>query len=189
MSEKYIMVSLDDDEASYLADAISNKTCKKILKYLVDKEACETEIAQDLKLPANTVNYNIKKLLKARLIEKSKDYFWSIKGKKMLKYKVAKKNIVISPKSSSSIKILSAFLATGIGAFLLKLFLGSGKQVDNLQDSAKSGFGEAIVADSGAEVFSKSMAMTSNFPEIWIWFFMGGIFALVIFMILNWRKL
>ena len=122
-NRKYLMFDLDDDKLSLLTDVLSNKTSKKILEYLADKEASEGEISQDLNLPANTVNYNIKNLVGAGLIEKSKDWFWSVKGKKIPYYKVANKKIIISPKSGSNTKtLLSALLATGIGALLIKWF-------------------------------------------------------------------
>ena len=86
MVKKQIVFDLDDPRISNLADVISNKTSKKILNYLAEKESSETEISIDLKLPANTVNYNIKKLLETGLIEKTKNHFWSVKGKKILIY-------------------------------------------------------------------------------------------------------
>ena len=56
MVQKYITISLDDEMTASLADALGNKTCKKILDYLIDKEASETEISRNLKIRANTVN-------------------------------------------------------------------------------------------------------------------------------------
>ncbi|MEA3329131.1 MAG: helix-turn-helix domain-containing protein [Nanoarchaeota archaeon] len=199
------MISLDDERIASLADAISNKTCKKILEYLVDNEACETEIVRDLKMKANTVNYNVKKLLKAGLIECSREFFWSVKGKKIIRYKVAKKKIVISPKSSSVARnILGAFFATGIVGFLVKIFVDS-KEV--VQDKGSiGGVNDAVVsggvdfAESGGVEFAESFAIESaqsvsnlvpvfQSSDIWIWFLFGGTFALILFMILNWRKL
>ena len=199
-NKKYIMVELGDEKIASLAEALGNKTCKKILEYLTDKEACETEIARDLKLPANTVNYNIKKLLKAGLIEKSKFFLWSIKGKKIIKYKVANKKILISPKTSSASKsLLSAFLATGIGAFLIKLYYGSSsfvgtnvnKAVDFVEESP------AVLSDSAVGVSQEvaragvdnAINNVSCLPELWIWFFLGGLFALIVYMLINYRRL
>jgi len=180
MVKKYITVSLDDEMTASLADALSNKTCKKILDYLIDNEACETEIARDLKVPANTVNYNVRKLLKAGLIEKSKSFLWSVKGKKILKYKVANKRIVISPKSSRTVKsVFGAFVAVAAGAVLIRMF--SGGQADVVQKGAEV-FDEAAIAGA-------SRVVSAAAQPIWIWFLLGGIAALIIFMILNWRRL
>ena len=187
MTNKYIMFELDDEKIKVLADVISNKTAKVILEHLADKEASETEIANALKFPANTVNYNIKKLLEAGLIEKTKTYFWSVKGKKIPYYKVANKKIVISPKSSSNNKaLLSALLATGIGALLIKLYTSNAYQsIQKTTEFASSGGAEildkaapSITPDAGNNVINS----VSQMPEIWIWFLLGGIFALIIFM-------
>src|SRR3989344_3378514 len=126
MADKHIMLDLDDSRIADLADVISNKTSKKIISYLAENEASEAEIARDLKLPANTINYNIKKLVNVGLIESAKEHFWSVKGRKILKYKVANKKVVISQKSLSDVKsILGAFAVTAIGAFLIKIYTGA----------------------------------------------------------------
>ena len=75
------MVSFDDPKTSKLADVLGNKTCKKIIDLLAEKEATKSEIARALRVPLNTVEYNVNKLVEAGLIERSKNYFWSEKGK------------------------------------------------------------------------------------------------------------
>ena len=99
MADKYINVDLDDPRTSNIGEVISNPSCKKILGLLAEKEMSESDIAQTLKIPLNTVGYNIKKLIDSGLIEKSKNYFWSVKGKRISTYRVSNKKIVISPKS------------------------------------------------------------------------------------------
>src|SRR3989344_8185966 len=100
-SNKYILVSLEDEKAKKIAEILSNKTAKKILDFLADKnEASETDIAQELGIPLNTAEYNIKKLLEADLIGKAKNFFWSVRGKKIDMYKLARKHIVISSAGS-----------------------------------------------------------------------------------------
>ncbi len=198
MTNKYIMFEMDDEKIKILADVISNKTAKAILEHLADKEASETEIANALKLPANTVNYNIKKLLGAGLIEKTKTYFWSVKGKKIPYYKIANKKIIISPKSSSNTKtLLSALLATGIGALLIKIYTPNfyTSTMDKTAEFADSGVQTAnsevarVASDRVADFVAPSVSSVSQIPEIWIWFLLGGVFALIVFMILNWRKM
>ncbi|OIO41217.1 hypothetical protein COU56_05085 [Candidatus Pacearchaeota archaeon CG10_big_fil_rev_8_21_14_0_10_31_9] len=197
MAKKYIMLELDDEKLKILSDVLSNKTAKKILEYLADKEASEGEISSELNLPANTVNYNIKNLIEAGLIETGKNWKWSVKGKKILKYKVANKKIIISPKSSSSVnKILGAFAVTGVFALVIKLFgltqnnagTNSNYATDygmELSKVASDAVGSG--ANSGAGI--AQAVQTAQISNVWIWFLLGGIVALVIFMILNWRKL
>jgi len=94
--DKFILMGIDD--ADDVADALRSKTAKKILDFLADeKEASEKDIADGLGMPINTVEYNLKKLIKAGFVKKSKNFFWSVKGKKIEVYKLAKKHIIISP--------------------------------------------------------------------------------------------
>jgi len=99
MEEKYILVPLDDERTQELASVLGNKTCKKILNLLIEKAASETEIAKSLSLPLNTIDYNIKKLIKVGLIEEKK-HLWSSRGKRVPFYKVSNKLIIISPKKT-----------------------------------------------------------------------------------------
>ena len=99
MSNKFILMDMDDERSKKIAEAIGNKTCKRIIDYLADNpNRSEEDISKDLKIPMNTVEYNLKKLLKTGLIEKSKKFFWSRRGKKIDLYNPAEKHIVISPK-------------------------------------------------------------------------------------------
>ncbi len=198
-NKKYIMLELDDEKLKVLTDVLSNKTAKKILEYLADKEASETEISNELKIPANTVNYNIRNLIEAGLIESSKNWMWSVKGKKVLKYKVANKKIIISPKNSSTNnKILGAFVVTGIAALLIKIFSSNFVSLPNTSPSyaADSGMEAAKIASdtavsgvSGGSGVAQAVQVIQASNNIWIWFLFGGIAALIIFMILNWKKM
>jgi DNA-binding transcriptional ArsR family regulator len=185
MSEKYLMFSLDDAKTKSLADVLTNKTCKKILDYLAENEASETEIARDLDLPANTVNYNIKKLLKAGLIEKSKEFFWSVKGKKILRYKVANKKIVISPKSSQVKKVLASFFITAIVGLFVGRYYTNNSNIQGVDTLTKE-LPEASInlMDTGNEV----LQTTGDPFNIGIWIIFGALFALVVYLILNWNE-
>lgn len=101
MAKKYLLFSLEEDDSKKLGEIISNPTAKKIANLLAEKEASEKDISDELKIPLNTIEYNLKKLLNAGIIEKSKKFFWSPKGRKIEMYKAANKLIVISPKKSS----------------------------------------------------------------------------------------
>lgn len=212
-NNKYIMISLDDERLGVLTDVLSNKTSKKILEYLAEKEASESEIANDLGLPANTVNYNVKKLLESRLIEKSKTFFWSIRGKKIVYYRVAKKSIIISPKNSNAAKIIGTFFIVGIGALLVKLFSVSylPKQAVNLAGNVNNTLAENLPRISGAsdEVLDASYggaeavkATASNLAvqnasgvmgwifEPWVWFVAGALTIAVVYVLLGmkWKR-
>jgi DNA-binding transcriptional ArsR family regulator len=198
-NNKHIVLDLDDPRTAMVADVISNKTAKKIVSYLADREASETEISKELGIPSNTVNYNIKKLLETGLIVKTKKYFWSVKGKKIPMYRVAKKSIVISPKSSGTItSVLGALVGTSVIALGLKVFSKNNvvqltKDVDDSIVLERAGDVAVSSSDSlgivAPEYFPEAAQAVAQAPEIWIWLLLGGVIALTIFMILNWRKL
>ncbi len=122
MVDNYISIDLNDSRTKNIAEIIGNKTCKKILNLLAEKELNESEIADELNIPLNSVDYNIKKLIKSGLIESSK-HKWSVKGKRMPSYKVSDKKIVISPKRNfSSVLLIPALLVGGAIAFAVKKF-------------------------------------------------------------------
>lgn len=187
MSEKQILISIDDEKAKHISEVIGNKTCLKILDVLSEKNLTETDISSELKIPLNTVDYNIKKLEKAGLIEKSSAFFWSTKGKKMPVWKVSNKKIVISPKNSfSNLKALvPAFIVTGVVAVGIKLIETS----RNVFGGVKSDFNfEApqVVANTLRETSSYSNSFFDLSP--WSLFLIGAWFALVIFILLNLRR-
>lgn len=206
--KKYLLLSLDDEKAKHLADVLGNKTCKRIIDVLAEKnEASEKDLADELSMPINTVEYNLKKLMDADIVEKSKKFFWSTKGKKIPMYKLSNKSIIISPKSriSSQVKsILPVALISGLAAVGVRAYYGiyqatrsfesySNEAALYAQDSASKmvqGAAEGF-AESAPSVPSYSIPPESLLiePTTAAWFFLSGaIFALVIFLILNWRK-
>jgi len=190
MEKKFLLISIDDEKTRNLADILGNRTCKKIIDFLSEtKEASEKDIADSINLPINTTEYNLNKLIKAELVEKTKNFFWSQKGKKIPTYKLSNKSIVISPKSSkvsSKIKsILPAAVISGIGAVLIRQFfivkeltLNAGRQI-NYATAEKAVSASAIIP---------SASFFSQFPA-WAWFLTGTLFAIIVFSILNWKKI
>ena len=61
--EKFLLVSLQEDKAKKLAQVVTNDNCRRILDYLADREATETDLAKKLNLPISTVHYNLKQLV------------------------------------------------------------------------------------------------------------------------------
>lgn len=116
-------MNLDDERSKKVAEVISNPTCKKILNYLADnKEKSEEDIAKDLGIPLNTAEYNLKKLVESGLVEKSKNFFWSKKGKKINLYKPANRHIVIFPKKRPDMNLLKTIVPILIiGAALIAI--------------------------------------------------------------------
>ncbi|MDP2628291.1 MAG: helix-turn-helix domain-containing protein [Nanoarchaeota archaeon] len=183
--KKFLLISLEDEKVKHLSEVLGNKTCKKIIDLLAEKELSEQDISKELKSPLNTIEYNLKKLEKAELIEKSKNFFWSKKGKKIIMYKLSNKSIVISPKKSkltSKLKsIVPTILVGGIGAIAIKYLTSPITQEDNILSIESA----ATIATSESFSFVNYLQSLPN----WYWFSFGIILAVIILTILNWRKL
>jgi inhibitor of cysteine peptidase len=126
MEDKFIMMGMDDERSKYVAEVLKSKTAKKILDFLAEtKEASEKDLSSALEIPINTIEYNLNKLKKAGLVVKSKNFFWSRKGKKIAMYKLAKKHIIISPKMKSPSTTLLKALLPVLGVLVLALVIVS----------------------------------------------------------------
>lgn len=181
MTKKYLLLSLDDQRTKAVAEIIGNKTANRIINFLSEKDnASEKDISDGLSIPLNTVEYNIRKMAKAGIVEESKNFFWSSKGKKIKMYHFSNKSIVISPKSSrldSSIKqILPIALVSGLAAVALKFYFASQQVVQKTQD------GILAMAPSTSAGMSESVNVI-NVGNYWLWFLIGAVFAIVVFMV------
>lgn len=134
--DKFILMNLDDKRSKKIAEVMGNETCKKIIDYLTDNsEKSEEDIANALNMKINTVEYNLKKLMESGLVEKTKNFFWSKRGKKIPLYKLAKKHIVISPRRTrpdfSALKTILPviIIAAVIVAALILIFSNGQKTV------------------------------------------------------------
>lgn len=216
--ETFVLISLEEQQSKELAQVISNETARKILDYLGRKnEASESQIAEALDAPISTVHYNVQQLLKSKLIE-SKEFEWSEKGKKILYYKLAKKLIVIAPKTSDSLYNqlknlipVSLFTAvTGGIIYYLTRFpdkISSSKQIfselvpavaDNAADSGAltetaMKITENLEAGQTLQVVNKTteiITQTQNITNEPLWFFIGAGFVVILmfFVILIKRK-
>jgi len=179
MEDKYVLMGLGDENSKEVAEILSNKTCKAILDTLSDHiELSEKDISKKLGIPINTVEYNLKKLIKVGLIEKTKNYFWSVKGKKIPMYKIVRKHIIISPHKKPSLSALKAVLPMIlIFAFIfvlvlnfisfnleqdsnytLKRFESDNALLDALKNSQKRGFQDTMVLEAETSAMIKSVS-------------------------------
>ncbi len=147
MAKKEINMDLDDPRAGKIAEVLSNKTCKKILGVLAENEMTESEVAAELGLPLNTVGYNVKKLVSAGLIEKIGGFLWSVKGKRIHKYKVSNKKIVISPRVNFN-KILASLIGVLVVGLIAIALIMQGVGPD-----------EPVVIDDGLRQFNSHSEM------------------------------
>lgn len=191
MTEKSIMIDMNDPRAGKIAEVISNSTCRKILELLSDKEMNESEISRQLGIPMNTTGYNIKKLIDSGLIEKSKS-LWSVKGKKVISYKISNKKIIISPKSSFK-GIVPAVLISGLAALVIRAWSFSKEVVSSVVPQSSAAYGKAAASNAlDATSSSAGYEIYYNFVNTgysWLWFLLGALAGLLIFLGWNWRKI
>ncbi|MCF7910534.1 winged helix-turn-helix domain-containing protein [Candidatus Pacearchaeota archaeon] len=205
-TEKNIMVSLDlnDPVSKKISEILGNKTSKKILNYLAENPSSpsQKDLADALNIPLNTVEYNLKKLIEAGLVEKTKEFFWSKKGKKILTYKLTNKSIVISPKKKITSKlktiapvaILSVLTSVAIrqySIFKQKIaFVQSTASDSVLRNSEEMIQGAKAFAEQSPDIIIENGNFFFTQPDpIWIWFLAGSLIAIFIFALINWRKL
>ena len=189
MEEKNIMISLGDERIKEISEVIGNKSCNKILDFLSNNEATTSEIATKLKMPINTVDYNVKKLVKAGLIEKS-SHWWSVKGKKMPTYKVSNKKIIISPKKKMTTTFLTALGITGFAAFFVKKLT----ETSTTQIARNEAFGAPAVAELATDSAAKAGTLVNDViyqPGFFEglssanWFLIGAWLAIALFMLIT----
>jgi len=122
----FLLVNLREDKAKKLAQVIANESCRKILDYLTEKSATESQLASRLDIPLSTVHYNMQALVNAGLVQ-AEEFHYSPKGREVLHYQLANKYIIIAPKSTYGIKeklksILPITVFIGALAFIVQFF-------------------------------------------------------------------
>ena len=208
MVDTEVVISLDDDRAKYISEVLGNKSCKKILGFLSENESTVSDISKALKIPINTTDYNIKKMIKAGLIEKA-NFWWSVKGKKMPTYRVSNKKIIISPKSFKSYsKYLFALALSGAAALVIRsmnlgkrmievpveTFIESGQFardssqaiVSTAQNVAEQSAGLAAKKSADMVLEGGNIAVNAyTTGNIWLWFLIGAWSMVFVFFAFN----
>ena len=188
------MVDLDDPRTSKIAESLGSDSCKKILEALSDKDMSETDLSEKLGMPLNTVGYNLNKLVDSGLVEKAKEFFWSVKGRKIKMYTLSNKKIVISPKTMAK-GVVPAIVAAALGVVGLRMFYSEsylgGTAMQRTSDLAEpvvkaaGDVGEAFpMAAGAAEAVSGSTSVIASQP--WLWFGVGAVCAIVVFTL--WQR-
>lgn len=190
----YMLISLNDEKSKAISEVLGSSTCKKIINYLAEtKESSQKDLSVALKIPMNTVEYNINKLLSSGFIQKRKNFFWSKKGKKIVMYELSNKSIIISHKKSVSEKIksiLPAFILTVAGTFAVGVYEKIKSAPQTLQNAIPSVEDSVykIASESGGTIQPSDLITPIGTP-VWLWFLIGSLIAIFIISILNWRKL
>lgn len=205
MKRNYIALDVEDPRSSLIAEVLANKSCRKILGLLTERELSESELSSQLAIPLTTVGYNVKKLIAAGLIEKKRS-FWSSRGKVVPTYKVSNKSIVISPRKLSGntlpALIVSALAAIGLYYHQTRTYVEFVAQplVQSVADASKtasSGLSEGAAAIMSTNITSTTVAApvvpvgpaitqsASLSGDIALWFFLGALTFLVAYLIIG----
>jgi len=190
--ESFVLVSLKENKAKELAQIISNESCRKILDFLAEKEATETELAKKLELSISTVHYNLKHLLEAGLVS-AEEFHYSEKGKEVNHYKLANKYVIIAPKSTFGLKeklknILPVGLITVAAAGLIHLFTGkTAKFGASVRKAVMTAVPETerVIID---EAVVETAPIVSSEPKIALWFLIGALTALAIYFVIDYIR-
>ena len=196
-SKNFLLVSLDESKAKELAQIVSNDVCRKILDYLAakDSHATETDIANDLGIPLSTVHYNLKQLLQSSIV-KTEEFHYSQKGREVLHYSLANKYIIIAPKATATeslanklkriLPVVAIVAGTGIA---IQLFTGFSGRLGNSLSSARqlqeTGVAQKVAGTAvpqAAQAVQKAAEAAPAQPNIALWFAIGALFALVIYI-------
>ncbi len=143
-----ILLSMEDSKIKKIANVISNDSCRKILDYLANKEATESELAEKLSIPISTVHYNLQQLMESGLVD-VEEFHYSAKGREVDHYKLANKYIIIAPKKTKTAglkqklkSILPVALIAAGTAGIIQLLSSSKISFPSQSMAAKAGIAE-----------------------------------------------
>jgi len=190
--ETFLLISLEEEKAKKLAQVISNETCRKILDGMTKGSLTETQISQNLNIPMPTVHYNLKQLVEAGLVQ-SEEFHYSQKGKEVNHYSLAKKYIIIAPKSTEGLTVkirhvLPIALIAVVGAGVIQIF----SFAVNRQTFAAKADVLRTTAESAPLLAGAVPQVATAPPQIQYtlagWFLFGALFSLVVYVLFDWLK-
>ncbi|MEW5897133.1 MAG: helix-turn-helix domain-containing protein [Nanoarchaeota archaeon] len=192
----FLLVDLNEEKTKKLAETITSETSRKILNHLAEKDDSEANIAKELALPISTVHYHLQKLTEANLVV-VEEFHYSRKGREVNHYKLANKYIIIAPKKVSGLKqALKNILPVGLLIFgisavikvLQKFSLGTEASAGEIAAGEMLKASARNVADQAVQEAAPLLAevpLSGNAPapDIALWFLLGGLAALGIYLL------
>jgi predicted transcriptional regulator len=192
MGENFVLVSLKEDKAKKLAQVISNDTCRALLDHLAKKkDATESDISKELKLPLSTVHYNLQHLVEAKLVQ-AEEFHYSPKGKEVLHYSLTNKFVIIAPRDANEtflekLKKIMPVAAITLGA--AAVIQGITMWLARRAASETAGPMMLKAALPEADVAPRTMMLAQDAvreaagPNIALWFLYGAVFAIMVFVV------
>jgi len=209
MANKQLVLDLDDPRSAAIAEVLQNASAKKVLGVLAEREMSESELSEALGVPMTTIGYTMKKLVEAGLVEIDSGILWSVKGKRIKKYRVVQKRIVIEPKrlvrGVIPTIVASGFLSLGVKWLLSKRTVGEVYSVGSsggydaavgIAESGKMAVSEGVgvvapssIPSSGSgEIMTQTYQALSGMGNEWAWFLLGSLTGLLLYFVLSWRS-
>ncbi|OPY28801.1 MAG: Helix-turn-helix domain protein [Methanocella sp. PtaU1.Bin125] len=140
--DKLLVLPLGE-ESKLITQTIANDTARQILELLADGAMSTSSIAKKLDIPLTTAQYNVEKLIEAKLVvvEKTK---YSEKGREVKLYAPAKRMIVLVPANTTRqavMDVLKKYLVllplAGFVALLIELAMGFGGLFSSVNKAAE----------------------------------------------------
>ncbi len=192
----FLLVDLNEPKTKKLAETITSETSRKILNHLAEKEDTEASMAKILALPISTVHYHLQKLQEAGLVN-VEEFHYSQKGREVNHYKLANKYIIITPQNVEGLReklkgiLPVAGIVLGISA-VIKIV-----QMLTVRSMFAAEAKIAAVADTMMESTALKAAPTFTSevlpsvvpqPDIALWFLIGSIATIIIYIMILWIK-
>lgn len=181
------VIGIEGEDADELLAAMSSETARELLGVLHDEPAAASELADRVDTSLQNVQYHLKKLADAGVVEVV-DTVYSEKGREMKLYAPANRPLVViagGESETADLRTALTTLLTGLGVVALL-----GVLVQTLADEPEAGTGggdgsvmmtaqaEATpVAGAGGPDLAGALAV---FTEPGILFFLGGLVAVLV---------
>ena len=192
--ESILFLSLNESKSKKIAQVVQNDSCRRILDFLSNvKDSTETNISQKLGLALSTVHYNLKQLTESKLIN-IEEFHYSKKGKEVNHYSLANKYIIIAPSYSEGFleklkKIIPALVIVSFISLFWVLFnsFKNNFLVNSFKSASVKHRGDMAVVSESVGVPEMVNTGSQNYfePNIIFWFFMGSVFALLIYFLID----
>ncbi len=153
--QNIMLLSMDEAKTKKIANIVGNDSCKKILDFLSENDATESELAEKLNIPISTIHYNIRQLLESGLVI-SEEFHYSEKGKEVSHYRLASKYIIITPKKTFGIK---QRLMSVLPAALIIIGIASVMQIYSIYSQPKA-FADTMLKSAMMETAKESVSST-----------------------------
>ena len=204
MDDEILILQPGDEQAQKIAKAMASQTSGDILKILGEGDQSLTDITDRLGVPLTTAKYHIENLLDAGIVEIA-DTKYSVKGREVKIYRLARKLVVVAPKLASAREILLKYASLfGIITVATIALAAVNPLLRNFTDSQPV-YAQMAAAPATREMTFKTAGdmntigaglaepMGSAIPDFAILaFFLGGsliIFLLLAYELRHWRNL